>query len=87
MYTRHSTVTVTAGQVSPECTACSCPQVRHNDAALEQLIDNAGAIPALVGLFDRGKDAVSEQAAQLMGLLTSRFNDAKIKAVKVGCLG
>jgi hypothetical protein len=58
-------------------------QVRHNDAALEQLIDNAGAIPALVGLFDRGKDDVSEQAAQLMGLLTSRFNDAKIKAVKV----
>lgn len=62
--------------------------MRHNDDTLEQLIDNAKAIPAMVALISEGRPAdIQEQAAQLLGLLTSRFNDAKVMAVEVSAAG
>ncbi|GFH32385.1 uncharacterized protein HaLaN_31596, partial [Haematococcus lacustris] len=60
----------------------ACVQVRDNTAALEQLVDAAKAIPALVSLLRPETTELAEQAAQLLGLLTSRFEDAKCKAVE-----
>ncbi len=67
---------------------CACvPQVRHNEDALTQLIDDGGAIPALSDLLaESHPEAVQEQVAQLLGLITSRFADARETAVKV-CAG
>ncbi|KAJ9518493.1 hypothetical protein QJQ45_018596, partial [Haematococcus lacustris] len=64
----------------------ACVQVRDNTAALEQLVDAAKAIPALVSLLRPETTELAEQAAQLLGLLTSRFEDAKCKAVESGAV-
>ncbi len=59
-------------------------QVRHNDEALEQLITDAQAIPSLSQLLAQPHPPlVQEQVAQLLGLLTSRFLDARKEAVTV----
>ncbi|KAJ9518137.1 hypothetical protein QJQ45_010114 [Haematococcus lacustris] len=64
----------------------ACVQVRDNTVALEQLVDAAKAIPALVSLLHPETSELAEQAAQLLGLLTSRFEDAKCKAVESGAV-
>lgn len=62
----------------------SCLQVRNNAEALKQLVDTASAIPSLGQLIsaEQSQD-IQEQAAQLLGLATSNFDDAKLEAVQV----
>ena len=59
-------------------------QVRQNLEAMQQLVDNAKAIPSLVKLISEDQpQAIQEQAAQLLGLLASHDETAKLEAVRV----
>lgn len=66
---------------------CSLLQVLNNDESLKQLIDHAGSIEALVRLIGDDQPAdIQQQAAQLLGVLTSRLEEAKVDAVKDGAV-
>jgi hypothetical protein len=65
----------------------ACVQVRNNELALKQLVDDAACVPSLSQLISNGKnEAIQEQAAQLLGLVASTFTDAKLEAVQTGCV-
>lgn len=65
----------------------ACVQVLNNDESLKQLIDHAGSIEALVRLIGDDQPAdIQQQAAQLLGVLTSRLEEAKVDAVKDGAV-
>ena len=58
--------------------------MRHNTDALIQLVNDSDSIPHLCELMsaDRTQD-IQEQAAQLLGILTSTWDKAKLQAVSV----
>lgn len=65
----------------------ACVQVRHNEKALLQLIDDADAMPALRQLIESDQSLELQQVAtQLIACLTATREDAKLQAVKVGCV-
>jgi hypothetical protein len=58
-------------------------QVKHNDEALKQLVEEGDAIPSLATVLMADNVKVQEHAACLLGALTSGSEDAKVAAVKV----
>ena len=62
-------------------------QVRNNIEALQQMVDQAAAVTSLAQLISAGQaEPIQEQAAQLLGLITSNLPDAKIAAVQAQCV-
>ncbi len=58
--------------------------MQHSGPALQQLVEGASAIPSLAKMLAAGQsEAIQDQAAQLLGMLVSHFNEAKAEAVQV----
>ncbi|KAG2490634.1 hypothetical protein HYH03_011025 [Edaphochlamys debaryana] len=64
----------------------ACTQTRHAAGVLDQLINDAGAIPYLAQLLQPGRpESVRHKAAEVLLGLAAR-EDGKIKAVQEGCV-
>lgn len=65
----------------------ACTEVRHNDAAMVQLLQQTDAVPVLAELMTRRRPLhVQEGAAGLLGVLCTSGNDIRVRAVKADCV-
>jgi len=65
----------------------ACTEVRHNDAAMVQLLQQTDAVPVLAELMTPRRPLhVQEGAAGLLGVLCTSGNDIRVRAVKADCV-